>query len=70
MGKSLPFWRTESSGVGVRMALCMCVFVNVACEACMFRCIERERWAQVKEKGEIGSASWLLFNPGQVASAP
>ena len=51
MGKSLAFWRAESSGVGVGMTPCMCVFVNVAYEACMFRCIERERWAQVKEKG-------------------
>lgn len=40
------FWRTESSGVGVDVTLCVCVFVNVACES---------MYIQVYREGTVGS---------------
>lgn len=46
VGKSLVFWRTESSGEGVGMTLCVCVFVNVACES---------MYIQVHREGMVGS---------------
>lgn len=41
------FWRTESSGVGVGVTLCVRVFVNVACEI---------MYIQAHREGTVGSA--------------